>query len=277
MTFYKILLHDINRGLHRRRYLFLPVAYLIPQIGYYFSIKSLSSRGTWIDVFAFLLKGNIPISALYQSGKRIPFPSVWFYIFTCSILVGFDYIQDDLTINGQQIIVRCSSRKQWFESKCIWCIFNSIVTFSSLLVSVFAFSAAIGVTFSISPTPTIWEHCLGIESIESFPSLFFILCCLVLPFISLMTINFLGMICSLFFKPIIGFLLCESILILAVWKESNYILACSGMILRNLYQNDNYEIVSNRITPALFILIVCAIAGEMRIQKFDILPGDEHP
>ncbi len=275
MTFSKILLHDIRCGLYRRRYLFLPVAYLIPQFSYYIVVRSQASHGSWIDVLGFLLKGTIPISALSQSGERIPFPGVWFYIFTCSILAGFDYIQTDLTKNGQQVIVRCGGRRRWFISKCIWCVLNSIVTFLSLLVSIFAFSTVAGVSYSALPTPDIWERYFSMQSIESFPPLLLILCSLVLPFTSLVTINFLGMTFNLFFRPIFGFLLCESILILAVWKESDYILACGGMILRNLYRYNCYEIVMHRIIPELFCLIMCMIVGGMRIQKMDILPGDE--
>lgn len=275
MTFSKVLYHDIRCGLCRRRYILVSLLFLPPLIDYCSITRAAPLPGTWMDMMCFLFKGIMPISSWATTNERIQLPIVWIYTFGCSLIMSLDYILYDLTQNGQQVIIRCGSRRKWFLSKCIWNILSSVCFFLSLTVTVTFISLITSSNLSFSLTPNIWQTCFKIELADMFPACHLMLAGVMLPLLTMIALNLLEMTLCLFVKPPLCFLGCVGILIFAAWADHDFILGCGGMVIRNASMCNNVIALLRRAIIAVIYSGVWILLGIFRFKCMNILPREE--
>lgn len=243
----KLLYHDFRCGLCRWRYLFVPLLIILPLLDFYIINASKHLEGTWMDIFCYLFKGiqTIPFHSTFL--EKIDFPTNWIFIFGCSMMVNLDYIMQDLTRSGQQVIIRCRNRSKWFLSKCIWCIASSFCFFALVLLVVTVFALFTDAELTISISPDIWRLLLGVGEVDRLTNSQVIVSGIILPLFTLVSINLLEMVLCLLVKPIFSFLFCLSLLILNIWFDSKLMLGCTGMVIRNIIECNQENVTFTRV------------------------------
>lgn len=268
MTFSKVLFHDLSCGLLRRRYLLIPLIGAVPMADFFWTAKVCGVTGGWMDMTLYLFRGMAPVSLL--SGEKLQLPVLWLFVMGGSLLLNLDYLLGDLTLNGQQIIVRCGNRKMWYLSKCLWSMAAAALYYLLLALLTFFLALLSGAPLSVRLNPDAMEAVLEVFVPECFP----LFSGIVLPLLTLAALNLLEMTLCLFVKPISGFLICAGALVFSVYGNQPYILGWGAMAVRTLAAQDRQSLLLGIGGPIL-VMAVCAVLGTIRFSKMDILPGEE--
>ncbi len=268
MTFSMVLCHDLNCGLLRRRYLLVLLIGAVPMVDFFWTAKVWGVTGGWMDMILYLFKGIGPVSLL--SGEKLQLPVLWLFVMGGCLFLNLDYLLGDLTLNGQQIIVRCRNRKIWYLSKCLWSMAAAALYDLLLMLLTFLMALLSSAPFSIYLNPDAMEALLEIFVPECIP----LFSGIVLPLLTLAALNLLEMTLCLFVKPILSFLICVGVLVFSIYGNQPYILGCGAMAVRTLAAQDKQSILLGIGGPIL-VMVVCTVLGTIRFSKMDILPGEE--
>lgn len=275
MIFYRTYCHDLRCGLLRWRFLFVPIIILFPLIDFYIAINRNNLSFTCMDIVFYLFQGTFPASYRFFPGDRIELPLTWIYLLGNCLIFNLDYMINDLSLNGQQIIMRCGSRRIWFASKCVWNISSTLLYFCCLFLSVSFFSLICGGGISFDLTPEVCALLLGVAGIDILPKTQIILSGIVLPFLTLMTLNIVEMVLCHFVGVIFSFLICMGMLLLVVLYDNPFLLGCGAMAIRTI---TNYSVQWTLLKELLVITLTilgAVIIGAIQFNKVDILPeGD---
>ena len=275
MTFYKILHHDIQCGLLRRRYFLIPLVALIPLIEFLWLTKIYDVTGTTMDMLLYIFKGAAPVSVIPGASEKVELPVLWLFLVGACLLINMDYILNDLAANGQQIIIRCKKRLKWYLSKCIWNILSSLLYFALLLASIAVVGSLSGNKVSISITPDTLAVLFDIWGLETVSSCQAILVGIVMPCATIMALNLLEMTLCLFVKPILSFLVCIGTLVLAIYIDNSFLLGNGAMTIRNIVISPEASTIGMVLLSTIFTIIGCAILGSLRFSRMDILPRED--
>ena len=264
---FKLLRHDLRNGLLRWRYLLAILIFAMPCFSCWIRILPHLSSGTWADWMLFCFKGIFPVSGQLESFE---FPILWFVTVAGCLFIELDYPLNDLTDVGQQIIIRCVSRKSWFFSKCVWNLLSSglYVLMGSLTVLAAVLIAGGSAVLTATPdfvtsvvelyleiTPPIWET---------------IMSAVVLPYLTIAAYGMLQMVLCLVIKPIYSFLVCICLLTCSLFINSPFALGNGAMALRGPLVMGGH---SPAVTAAvgLAVIVLSMIVGAVRFQRMDLL------
>lgn len=270
MKLHKLLIHDLRCGLLRARYLAIPSVIAVPCIEYINWISGASSTGTWMDMMFYIFKGQNPLGRLYEFSM----PIVWLLVIGTSLLLSLDYYLYDLTLTGQQIIVRCENRRMWFLSKCIWNILSTLLYFLLTGATSLLFILLLKGKASIDITPEIQQIILGNE-LAGISSGQAVLLGIVLPYLTLAALNILQMTLCIFVKPVISFLCSAGILVLSVYVSNGFILGNGAMTIRTAVESSSGVDPAAAIILAIAVISLCVFVGTMVFKKVDIFPSED--
>ncbi len=275
MTSYKILRHDLRCGLLRRRFLLVPLITLIPLIEYLWLAHIYDVNGTTMDMLIYIFKGVASISKLPGTNEKIEIPILWLLVVGSCLLINMDYILNDLATSGQQIIIRCKSRRKWYLSKCIWNIASSLFYFIILLASIAAVGSISGNSISLSITPATLAALFNIWGLESFSTWQATMVGIVLPCATIAAFNLLEMTLCLFVKPILSFLLCIGALVMSIYVDKDFLLGNGAMTIRNIVINSSGSNLGVVLLSISITIAGCTILGFLRFSRMDILPRED--
>lgn len=275
MTFYKILRHDLRCGLLRWRFLLIPLIALIPLIEYLWLVAIYDVNGTTMDMLIYIFKGANPVSIIPGVNEKIELPVLWLFVVGSCLLINMDYILNDLATNGQQIIIRCKNRLKWYLSKCIWNIMSSLLYFAIILVSIAVVGSISGNYISLSITPATLAILFDIWGLESVTSWQAVMVGIVLPCATITALNLLEMTLCLFVKPILSFLACIGILVVAIYVDNDFLLGNGAMTIRNIVINAGESALGMVLLSIIITIIGCVILGFLRFSRMDILPRED--
>lgn len=274
MKIFSVIAHDVRCGIIRLRYLLVPMLGLLPCIRFYSILSVDGIKGNWIDYLLYLFKGIEPIRFLDYS-EPVQLPMLWLLAVGSCLMLNMDYFIQDLTTEGQQILVRCKSRKQWFSSKILWCFLSSMVYFALLAVVALFWSFALGTGISMENTSDITWLVYDLVEPVQLSNLECIICVFLLPFLTIFTINIMQMVLCLFVKPIVSCLVCILALVLAIYWDSVIAVGNGAMLIRNgVFSEEGYS--SSTAAIACFVMIVAIVSlGYVKFSRTDILGVDE--
>ena len=177
----------------------------------------------------------------------------------------------------QQVIYRCKTRSGWFISKCIWSILSTVVFFFILILSEFAFVLISGGKLSLHNSSQAFSRMFfWVNSQEVLLTIWQgIYVAIFLPLISVMTLNIMEMTLCLLVKPIISFLICMSMLVLAVYCNSPYAIGNGAMTIRSALIVENGQNPVDTILFSTVVILFCIVAGTVRFKYMDILGMEE--
>lgn len=264
MSWYKLLRHDLRAGTLRRRYLCVPVLFLV---SCFLCTQRLPEglEAGWADLMLFCFKGMQPPVEL--TGFQLP--AAWFAITAGSLLLQLDHLLDDLTEAGLQVIVRTGSRWRWYLSKCLWNLLTCgvIVGLGVVTALVWSFGSG-GVQLVNQPAVTMYTLEVYVEEALTVGQTLWI--GVVLPWLAIGAMTQLQMTLCLFFRPILAFLstavlLAASLLTASIWLPGN-----GAQTVRSSFLGGGLE-PWQMTAVCVLVLLGAVLAGVLRFRRMDLL------
>lgn len=269
-----LIKHDFASGVMRWRYLASAGLFLLPTLQILGILSIREEPGTWMDCVFYLFKGSEPITH-FSAMEQVHLPISWLLLVGGCLFLNLDYLLNDLTNAGQQVLVRCNNKSAWYLSKCAWNAASCVLYFLIGIATTYIAALLAGINIKLTDSPTITLDLFMLDNPVTLTAIQCVMAGIVLPMITLITINQLQMMLCLFIKPILSFLICISILVVAVYVNTPFAIGNGAMVIRNGYLTGN----SNQPILA-FVICIVVFAGSMvlgmfRFQHFDILGIDE--
>ena len=274
MRRFNLFRHDLTNGVLRWRYFAAAGLFLLPSLQMANFLGFREETGTWMDFLFYVFQGLEPLVKL-SSLKRVQLPISWLLIFGGCLFLNLDYLLHDLTNAGQQVLVRCNSRKVWYLSKCFWnttsCLVYFLIGIGTTLITAFIAGAEI----VLNDTPTITFDLLMLQSPVALTSAQAVCIGLLLPLLTLVTINQVQMTLSLYVKPILSFLICIGLLVIAVYASSPFAVGNGAMVIRSSYLSKGGIDPGIACGVCIVTYLACMLLGTIRFRHTDILGIEE--
>ena len=274
MKLFNLFRHDFANGVLRYRYFAAAGLFLLPSLQMINILASREETGTWMDFLFYVFKGMEPITNL-NSLEQVQLPISWLLIIGGCLFLNLDYLLHDLTSAGQQVLVRCNSRKAWYLSKCFWNTTSCLVYFLIGIGMTLVTSLLAGAEIVLIDTPTISFDLLMLQSSVTLTSTQAVCIGLFLPLLTLVTINQIQMTLSLYVKPILSFLICISLLVIAVYASTPFAVGNGAMVIRSGYLSENGIDPGIACVVCVVAYLACVVLGTIRFQHTDILGIEE--
>lgn len=268
----ELVRHDIRAGILRKRYLLIPVFFLLAC----FNCRQLSGimmeHATWLDYYLSCFAGEMPIvlDAYTKDGLSIPYH--WLFAVSGGLILNLDYLLLDLETEGIQYILQTKKRTSWFASKAVWNLTSSALYFLGAGVTAVLFTIFSGDELQVNQISKVSQILfLGTVTDTSEYALWKLwLCGICFPFLGFCMFNLLQMILCLFLKPAISLMICLGILVFSIYLPYPWMPGNALMGIRNmLFLEDG------RIWIQLIVLAICfagsLLTGRKRIRRMDLL------
>lgn len=268
MNWIKTLGHDVRRGLLRWRYLVGFALYAVPCVDVLRTSSAKALDVTWLDYMISCFPG-----VALQSGaeRSVEVPVFWLLIMAGANLMSLDYFFADLSREGQQILLRCKSRRSWYLSKCVWNLLSSSLYFCTGMVTAAVFTLISRGSFSLNNTPELLSKLFMAGSILPTGGMAALLTTVLAPWATICALNMAQMAMVLYIKPVYSFLGCMVVLLAAAYVPSAWCLGNGAMMLRSA------ELMAVGL-PVWKIWAVIGVwmagsflIGMIRIRKMDLL------
>ncbi len=287
MSVCKLIWYDIKNGIFKKmRFLIVPFLALLECLYTDMllnTVKEYNSVDTKTTVFDFLTviyRGCEPLLKFKRDEDPPDMPIFWVGIFVFAVFIGFDYLHNDLTQFGMQMIIRTKERTKWWLCKCLWCLCSSVVFFVLFVGTVFVFCIFNGYDLSFKNNVDILEifsqssvvyHPKMINSISKIQSVMMFLS----PLIVIATLNMLQMLMTLFFKPMYSYMFNISLLSIGFLSDSIFAFSrCAMPIYSDIFLIGGFDIKGAFVLCAILIAI-SVIIGFVYFKRYDILPDKE--
>ena len=274
MSFFRLVRYDVRIGIIKRFYqyaiCFLMVSAFVIGL-YYVALKRdmFSAKDiTFINALLYIFQGKDPFDP--SSDNAFVFPIVWLLFFIYELYVVLDYSMGNMLGHGTQVLIRTGARFRWWISKCIWVFACTFLYFliSYLSVLFVIFFAGGGLSFGYSEH--INTELLDMELFDLNGSGIFILLFL-MPLLTALAMNFVQLICTLFFKETYSFLISVALLFASSYYRFPWLIGNFAMVRRShLYYEDGFLIETEIIIDAVVILI-SILAGGYIMKRIDII------
>ncbi len=287
MNVCKMLACDINEGiLKNKRYIVAPLLAILECLYAHINISSLKSyrdvtqTSSIIELIAEIFHGCDPIAQNTNPDIKIAIPYLWFAIFVFAVFISFDYMHNDLTQFGIQILSRSKKRIEWWFSKCLWCILSSVWFYFLFFITIVLFGVVNEYSIMPSEDPEVLNIIADQSVMYSFVGIAVTSCTvhlklLFLPLLVIITLNVIQMFLTLFIKPMHAYLLIVGLLTVGILTDVPIAVSRLSMVTfsRIFYENGYNEEIGLIIC---FILIVSLIVGGgLLFKRYDILPDRE--
>lgn len=275
MNWYKVLAHDLTCGLLRKRYLAAIFIFLLPCISLWMELRTYGG-GSFMDYLLSCFCGAKRITG--KAGEpAIAMPVRWILAVGASLYLNLDYFLGDITLFGQQILVRCSNRCSWFWSKCLWNVLACTEYVCIGCITVFLFTAITGGALSLFNTstlaPILFQDSVALPLSLSIPQGLTI--GLILPLATMIALNLLEMTLCLYVKPIIAFIICMLLLVLPLFWDSPLALSIGAMAIRSVFVVESGIHAASSAGVVAAVIVGSVFAGCNRFRLMDILGLEE--
>lgn len=275
MNLPKLIRHDLRCGLLRPRCLLIPILAILPcWLCHKIAVTAGFDCG-WGGYLMYCFMGIEPINIL-DTMEKTQLPILWLLLVSGCLYLNLDYMLNDLSLTGQQIIVRSGNRREWFISKCIWNLLSCGVYFIIVSATAAVFSLFTGGDLSLRCESAALNNLYRGEVDTGTVSSFTILAVsLLLPYLTVSTLSLLQMTLCLVLKPILCFLLSEIVLLVSVYWSSPLILGNGAMGIRSGL------LTARGVDPLMVcgecvvIMLLCAGLGTWAFKRSNIIGAKE--
>lgn len=274
MSLFKCVRHDIRCGLLRKRWLLVPLLFLIPALLWWQDGRAVDYNGDWISCMLYIFKG-LNEAYIELNAKQFKIPFLWLLAVSGCPFILLDYFLDDLTQAGQQILIRCGGRRTWFLSKCVWlflscCVYMLLAALTALLCSLLNLSSG-ELTHSITET---FAMVLSLADEASPTTAQLLLSALLFPLLTLWADCMLQMTLCLVVKPAVAFLISFSMLFTGAYIPTPWILGNGAIVQRSTFFGGTVSPWLAAI-PCIAVIICCTVIGVKIFERTDILGKEE--
>lgn len=276
MSWFKLFVHDLRCGLLRWRYICVLPLLILPCIMGRAEMSNYGCGGTWMDFMLYCFKGSKSI-ALSDSGLELELPTLWLLAVGGCLFLNLDYLLNDLTLSGQQIIVRSGTRRGWYLSKCLWNLCACVLYFALACLAVLLFTWVSGGTLALENTPALAPGIFRDVVTEplSLTTEQGLMIGVLSPLVTIAALSMLEMTLCLLVKPVISFLICMLLLVLTMFWSSPFSLGIGAMAIRSGYVTESGIDAGQSCLFALAVIVLCILIGCWRFKRTDILGLEE--
>ena len=275
MNLTKLIRHDLQCGLFRLRCLLVPPLAALPCLLCLRITDSAGCKSSWAGYMMYCFMGIEPIS-VQDTMEKAQFPILWLILIIGCLYLHLDYPLNDLSLTGQQIIVRSGNRRNWYLAKCVWNLCACGLYFLMVSLTASLFTVLTGGDLSLNcDAAALKVLYLGETGGKTLPPLTALLLSLILPYLTVSAISLLQMTLCLIMKPIFCFLIGIILLLLSVYWDSPLILGNGAMGIRSSL------LISGGVAPGpaaeecCLIIILCMAIGSWMFKRSDILSARE--
>ena len=267
-----LLWHDLRNGIVRKRYLLIPVFFLLPCFNCLQTANGMMEHGTWLDYYLSCFIGEMPqiLDGFMHDGLVIPYR--WLFAVTGGLILNLDYMISDLETEGIQFILQTKKRSSWFISKGIWNLISSLLYFLGAGLTALIFTVLSGGAISLSRLTGVgrmlFQGLLMEKDTEVLWKLY--LCGIGIPFFSFCICNLLQMTLCLYTKPAVSLILLLGLTVFSIYIPYPWIIGNGMMGIRNMLFVESGQFWLSVICPAA-IGVVCWIIGVKRFKRMDLL------
>lgn len=287
MNMYKLLIYDIRQGTLRfKRYIYLIIVCILQcllvhmqledKISYAVASGIENCKYNFKDVLIAFFGGCDPFFKIEMG----VFPYAWFSIYICVLFITYDYMHDDLTRYGIQVLSRSRSRIRWWLSKCLWNVFTVITSYLLIIFIcvLFCVIAEISLAFDtnneMNMLLSMQSSCYSAKEVFNHYTKDIVIL-FICPLIVMISISLFQMTLSLVIKPIFSFSIMIGFYIFSVFTDIAIAFPRTGMMLYNsIFYQDGFSSI-NGITICTIIASSSVIIGIFIFRKSDILPDKE--
>lgn len=270
-NFLLLLKRDVQEGIMRRwkLYLFALIVFLFSNIAFLLSVKSLDivDRCCTADYILNAFIGNEPFDL--SSRTMIDFPITWFTFYSLLIfIIGF-YIVDDLKKNATVFLLRIASRRLWWLSKLVWCIFTVVLYYLIFLFACIVISFVFG-EVSFSPNKDIAQTVFAFDASNVTSIDFLITGILPSLFVSIAIAIFEILLC-LIVKPVYSYVVVLCYLVGNIFACKEFLILNYSMFIRSDFMGANSTLNGCGLVVSVAIIVVCIISGMFIIKNKDLI------
>lgn len=274
MNWHKLVSHDLRCGLLRPAYLLAVIVPLISGLSYWSLCGYAEKGGSWLEFFFYLFKGQKYVQIDPVNPTQIPLPMTWLLAAGFCLFLNLHYFLYDLTLNGQQLMIRSGSRVRWFLSKCIWNLASCTLYFCILGVSGGIVTCLVGGPLSLRTDPYMIAGFLNLFSQPELSVFQGIAVGLLLPFLTVAALSLLEMTLSMIIKPVLALILSIGLLVLSVLYNSGWILGTGAMTVRNQWVSQVGVSAAAVTVVTVGTILICTFIGAVFFRRMDILPSE---
>jgi hypothetical protein len=198
-------------------------------------------------------------------------PIFWFLVQMFILYSLVKYPKEDLYGSGIYVLLKSKSRKKWWFSKCVWCVY-SVALFYALIVGViliFCIANGEPLTFELR---RLGESNLFLYTEEEMG--YRVILSLCLPLLCSIALALFQLTISFIATPVIAFITSAVILISSAYHMSPFLIGSISMLRRSeIFMQEGLKLLTSNITCAA-VSIVSAFAGYFVFAKSDILGKD---
>lgn len=277
----QLVLNDIDRGVIKRKHVYLLTALLLVMVCIAVSMK-LNAQGTKeringsvsiADIYMAFFRGSPVINP--DDGKNFYLSEAYLLLTVGAAYIVGSYAVRDLYGVGMQIIIRCRSVRQWWFSKIIWCAISSAFIHLTIFLSMLMISIINHYELTLSVNSSVLLN-LGYGNSElpvTAPEIFIM--CFLLPYLSTFSLTLLQMLLSLILSPVIAFVLIMAEAAACIYSSSGLFLSNGLMFIRNnMFCNSGTDIREMLICTIMAVIISSA-AGLVYMSKTDLITEQE--
>ncbi|MCD7811036.1 MAG: hypothetical protein LUG91_04170 [Ruminococcus sp.] len=287
MNVFKIVLCDVKEGIIKNKrniiipfLCFLQCLYAQINVDFYKEYYGISGKTSQLDLLTEIFHGSDPIGKNLNPDIKIVVPYLWLSIFAFAVFISFDYMHNDLTQFGIQILSRTKKRRVWWISKCIWCYSSSLWFYFLFIFFSAVFCIANGYdvfrtgnieTINVIADRSVIYEYIGIDHLSAL----YMLSIICTPLIVICTLNMLQMLLCLFIKPMYGYLIIIGLIIIGILTDAPIAFTRMGMVtFNNNYFNEAYDDFFG-LWICIAINIICIIIGTLYFKRYDIIPDKD--
>lgn len=275
MNFSKLIRHDLRCGLARPRCLLVPLLAALPcWLCHKIAVTAGIPCG-WGEYLMYCFMGAEPMD-LMDTVEKSQLPVLWLTLTGGCLYLNLDYMLSDLSLTGQQIVVRSGSRREWFLSKCVWNLLSCGVYFLAVAATAALFALFTGGELSLrcdsAALDLLTQGAAGTRALSPLAAL---AASVLLPYLTVSALSLHQMTLCLVLRPILCFLLCEVVLLVSVYWSSPLILGNGAMGIRS------GALTGGGVDPSLVcgecaaLLLLCAVFGAWTFKRSDIIGAKE--
>lgn len=237
------------------------VADAVRQVLNYYKVRN---PGTLLDHWLIMTAGTQP----YQPNTlhSYKFPTIWLIMQAFMLLVVNGYTSGDLEEHGSVMIVKSRSRAGWWLSKCVWCMFSTLLAYVIYYIPMFLIFAWRGIPMKMHLTKR-----LVTTSVEGFLNWKTADVCAVVLFIPVAVMMFLcllQMLLEVVWSPAVAIILLLVIQGISAYKQSVFLWGNWGIPVRMLKTPIGY--IGN-LRCSIAGIIVCIVIGTILFKRRDLL------
>lgn len=263
-----VIWHDIERGFYADRFRYLIAALMLAGV----LIILGNHEFGMMDTIFFIQGGYDPV-LIIKEGK-IVFPFVWMLIQFLVPFMIYSYCNDDCEGVGIDFLMKCRSRRLWWNSKCLWNCLTVLSVYVVQYATAFVYGLCNG-NLSMKVNYELFEK-ISNKSVPDNPAnVWIIVYMLVMPVVVSLVTALVQMTISMFTNPMIGMLAVMAWNVMSVFINNPLMIGNNSMVVRSSVYNAQRIQVWQSVAVCIVVYIVVYVAGMIGFNKKDILVRED--